>query len=283
MTGASRGIGRAIALDLANAGFDVVAAMRNPADGADLAAQVGDGGGSISVQRIDMDDPDTFVVPDGLRVLVNNAGIEREYLPVEHVDLADWRAVFETNLFGLVELTGRAIPVMRAGGGGVVCNVTSSSILAAIPFYSVYRASKAAASALPLVEMARPVLDTLRTTTGESVQLYVREGEGRRCVVSLESPHGLRWIVPEGSLLPLGAGSAGHVLEGERVDKRGWIQSIGEREAGVASVSAPVMNAQGIIVAAISVSGPIERLSRKPGERHGAAVVEAAKDLAKLL
>ena len=147
VTGASRGIGRAIALDLANAGFDVVAAMRNPADGADLAAQVGDGGGSISVQRIDMDDPDTFVVPDGLRVLVNNAGIEREYLPVEHVDLADWRAVFETNLFGLVELTGRAIPVMRAGGGGVVCNVTSSSILAAIPFYSVYRASKAAVSA----------------------------------------------------------------------------------------------------------------------------------------
>jgi len=147
VTGASRGIGRAIALDLAQAGFDVVAAMRDPADGADLAAQVGDGGGSIAVQRIDMDDPDTFVVPDGLRVLVNNAGIEREYLPVEHVDLADWRAVFETNLFGLVELTGRAIPTLRAGGGGVVCNITSSSILAAIPFYSVYRASKAAVSA----------------------------------------------------------------------------------------------------------------------------------------
>jgi len=142
---------------------------------------------------------------------------------------------------------------------------------------------KAASSALPLMDIARPVLDELRTTTGESVQLYMREGDGRRCVVSLESPHGLRWIVPEGSLLPLDAGSAGHVLAGERVDKRGWIQSIGEREAGVASVSAPVVNAQGIIVAAISVSGPIERLSRKPGERHGVAVVKAAKDLAKLL
>ena len=142
---------------------------------------------------------------------------------------------------------------------------------------------KAASSALPLTEIARPVLDTLRTATGESVQLYMREGEGRRCVVSLESPHGLRWIVPEGSLLPLNAGSAGHVLAGERVDKRGWIQSIGEREAGVASVSAPVVNAQGMVVAAISVSGPIERLSRKPGERHGAAVVNAARDLAKLL
>ena len=142
---------------------------------------------------------------------------------------------------------------------------------------------KAASSALPLTEIARPVLDALRTSTSESVQLYMREGEGRRCVVSLESPHGLRWIVPEGSLLPLNAGSAGHVLAGERVDKRGWIQSIGEREAGVASVSAPVVNAQGMVVAAISVSGPIERLSRKPGERHGAAVVHAARDLAKLL
>ena len=43
----------------------------------------------------------------------------------------------------------------------------------------------------------------LRDETGESVQLFVREGDGRRCVVSLQSPHGLRWIVPEGALLPL--------------------------------------------------------------------------------
>ena len=43
----------------------------------------------------------------------------------------------------------------------------------------------------------------LRDETGESVQLFVREGDGRRCVVSLQSAHGLRWIVPEGALLPL--------------------------------------------------------------------------------
>ena len=142
---------------------------------------------------------------------------------------------------------------------------------------------RAASAVLPLVELARPVLDSLRTKTGESVQLYVQEGDARRCLVSLESPHGLRWIVPEGSLLPLNAGSAGHVLSGERTDKHGWIQSVGEREAGVASVSAPVLNAQGNIIAAISVSGPIERLTRRPGERHGAAVVRAARSLAKLL
>ena len=61
----------------------------------------------------------------------------------------------------------------------------------------------AAAERFPLADAARPVLEALRDRTGESVQLYVREGLGRRCVVSLQSPHGLRWIVPEGSLLPL--------------------------------------------------------------------------------
>ena len=142
---------------------------------------------------------------------------------------------------------------------------------------------RAASAVLPLIELARPVLDSLRTKTGESVQLYVQEGDARRCLVSLESPHGLRWIVPEGSLLPLDAGSAGHVLSGERTDKHGWIQSVGEREAGVASVSAPVLNAQGNIIAAISVSGPIERLTRRPGERHGAVVVRAARSLQRLL
>ena len=97
------------------------------------------------------------------------------------------------------------------------------------------------------------------------------EEGGRRCVLSLQSPHGLRWIVPEGALLPLDRGSAGHVLrriagespdEGRRTE---WVESVGEREPGVASVSAGVRDADGTVVAAVSVSGPIERLSRRPG------------------
>ena len=62
---------------------------------------------------------------------------------------------------------------------------------------------RAAADGFRLADLARPVLEALRDETGESVQLYVREGDARRCVVSLQSPHGLRWIVPEGVLLPL--------------------------------------------------------------------------------
>jgi DNA-binding IclR family transcriptional regulator len=54
---------------------------------------------------------------------------------------------------------------------------------------------------------------------------------------------------------------------------------VAEREAGVASVSAPVLGPGGEVVAAISVSGPIERLGRSPGRLHAAAVVAAAHEL----
>ena len=108
---------------------------------------------------------------------------------------------------------------------------------------------------------------------------------------------GLRDTVPVGSALTMRAGSAAQVLmawdEPERlhrglrearfsatalsgVRRRGWAQSIGEREPGVASVSAPVRGPNSKVVAAVSVSGPIERLSRQPGRMHAAAVLAAA-------
>lgn len=137
----------------------------------------------------------------------------------------------------------------------------------------------AAAARFPLDDLARPVVAELRDETGESVQLFVREGNQRRCVLSLESTHGLRWIVPQGALLPLDVGSAGRVLSGE-TSRTGWIESIGEREPGVASVSAPVLGADGSTIAAVSVSGPIERLTRHPGKHFGEAVKAAAARVA---
>ena len=137
----------------------------------------------------------------------------------------------------------------------------------------------AAADMFPLAELARPALVALRDRIGESVQLFVVEGDGRRCVVSLQSAHGLRWIVPEGALLPLHVGSAGRVLCGE-LGPGGWVESVEEREAGVASVSAPVPGTDGRLLAAVSVSGPVERLTREPGARLGAAVIAAATEVA---
>ncbi len=141
----------------------------------------------------------------------------------------------------------------------------------------------AAAEGFPLAEMARPILEQLREVTGEGVQLFVRDGDERRCVVSLQSPHGLRWIVPEGMVLPLGKGSAGRVLAGPADSATPWLASVEEREPGVASVSAPVFDGERRVVAALSVSGPVERLGQEPGVRFGAAVVGAAEALAAAL
>lgn len=143
---------------------------------------------------------------------------------------------------------------------------------------------RAAAAGFPLAERARAALEALAATTGESVQLFVAEGaDHRRCVVSVHSAHGLQWIVPEGALLPLAVGSAGRVLQGVAPGRAGWIASVEEREAGVASVSAPVTGVDGRVVAAVSVSGPIERMTRQPGRRFGEQVVAAAIAVAEVM
>ncbi len=148
VTGASRGLGRALAAELARRGFEVVASMRNPADGTPLEAEARAAGHELRVERLDVEAPDSIRIPEGLRLLVNNAGADARYLPVEQADLQEWRRLFETNLFGLLEVTRRAIPELRACGQGVICNVTSASLLHPMPFYAAYRASKAAVSAL---------------------------------------------------------------------------------------------------------------------------------------
>lgn len=136
-----------------------------------------------------------------------------------------------------------------------------------------------------LVEVAIPVLTRLRDETGESVQLYVPAADGstRVCLAALESPHGLRTIVAVGAVLPMDRGSAAKVLAGSgAAGPRGWAESVEERERGVASVSAPV-SVGGEVVAAVSVSGPVERTTRQPGRRYSAAVSRAAATLSAAL
>lgn len=156
-----------------------------------------------------------------------------------------------------------------------------------------------------LLATANPVLAQLRDQTGESTQLFRRQGDARVCVASAERlSGGLRDVVPVGSALPMTAGSGAQVLlaweEPERlhrglrqakftattlaqVRRRGWAQSVGERERGVASVSAPVRGPGNRVIAAISVSGPIDRVGRAPGRLYAEAVVRAAERVSEAL
>ena len=156
----------------------------------------------------------------------------------------------------------------------------------------------------PLLAAGAAVLPALRETTGESVQLYRREGTSRVCVAALEPAAGLRDTVPVGARLPMTAGSGAKVLLAysdaaiqkavlpsakftdrvlAEVRRRGWAQSVAEREPGVASVSAPVRDGRGIVIAAISVSGPIDRIGRRPGARWAADLVSSAEELTRQL
>jgi DNA-binding IclR family transcriptional regulator len=131
-----------------------------------------------------------------------------------------------------------------------------------------------------LADAAAPALVMLRDATGESAQLYVVVGESRICVAALESPHSLRTIVPVGASLPMDRGSAGKVLSDG--PPGGWAESVEEREPGVASVSAPVI-VDGEVIAAVSVSGPIERTTRQPGRRYATAVMAAANAIGRAM
>ncbi len=130
-----------------------------------------------------------------------------------------------------------------------------------------------------LTQIARPILVALTRETGESSQLYVRRGQQRLCVLSIDSPAELRTAVPEGALLPLDKGSGGHVLRSDpETLRRGWAESAGQRAPGVASVSAPVLGNSGV-VAAVTVSGPIARLGGNPGARFAKQVMAAAREI----
>lgn len=162
----------------------------------------------------------------------------------------------------------------------------------------------AAAGEDKLLAISSAALTALRDATSESAQLYRRRGELRICVATAERLTGLRDSVPVGTALTMQAGSAAQILlaweEPEKlhrglvnakfsaanlsaVRRRGWAQSVGEREVGVASISAPVRGPNNKVIAAVSISGPIERLGRQPGRLHAAAVVATAARLSEHL
>lgn len=150
ITGASSGIGKATAALFADRGWNVVATMRNPDDGADF-----DGLDNVLVTALDLLDSEsiTAAVAAGIErfgaidVLLNNAGYGA-YGPLEATPMSVLRRQFEVNVFGLVETIQAVLPSMRAQRSGVIINISSVGGRMTFPLGSLYHGSKWAVEGL---------------------------------------------------------------------------------------------------------------------------------------
>jgi 3-oxoacyl-[acyl-carrier protein] reductase len=142
VTGASRGIGRAIALELARAGASVVVGYRTGAEEAEAVA--GEAGGrAVQADVADPDEAKRLVEEAGeLDVLVNNAGLTRDGLIARMSD-EDWRSVLDTNLGGVFHTCRAAARGMMRRRSGSIVNVSSVVGLHGNPGQTNYAASKA--------------------------------------------------------------------------------------------------------------------------------------------
>ncbi|WP_287964694.1 IclR family transcriptional regulator [Diaphorobacter sp.] len=133
-----------------------------------------------------------------------------------------------------------------------------------------------------------PALRELTLATGESAAFYVREGNVRTCLVRVEGPQALRHHARMGENLPLDKGSPGRVIlafsgepggDYEDIRRRGYHWSVGEREQGVATVSAPVFGRNWRLLGSVCISGPESRLPQAKLETLAQTVIKTANQL----
>jgi DNA-binding IclR family transcriptional regulator len=136
--------------------------------------------------------------------------------------------------------------------------------------------------------VVEPALHELVKETGESASFYVREGDIRACVARVEGPSSVRHHVRVGERLPLNKGAPGRVILAfsgakgepyETIRERGYHISMGEREAEVSSVSAPVFGLNWRLLGSMCISGPASRLTKAKLEKHARRVIRAANQL----
>ncbi|OLO25766.1 SDR family oxidoreductase [Streptomyces sp. MNU77] len=147
VTGAGSGLGRALAAEWARRGAHVLALVHEEEQRPALEAALDGLPGRADIRILDVTAPGGFAFPDDVEVLVNNAGIRLRNLPVEEIPTEEWRRHMEVNFFGAVELTRRALPLMRARRRGVIVNINSNALTMPLPFLGPYRSSKGALAA----------------------------------------------------------------------------------------------------------------------------------------
>ncbi len=156
VTGAGRGIGRAIALRFAAEGARVMLAARTAPQLESVAAEITNAGGKAEILAVDLvgEDRCSRVVRaardafGGVDILVNNAGIYGPVKPIEEITAEEWDAVVNINLRSAFFMTRFALPDLYARRGGAVVNISSVSAKAAFGWGAAYASAKAGMLAL---------------------------------------------------------------------------------------------------------------------------------------
>lgn len=142
ITGASSGIGKSIATFLSEKGYKVYGTSRNPKNTENFSFQLI----ALDVLKVDTINSaiDLIIKKEGrLDVLVNNAGMGITG-PIEDTPTDEMRAVFNTNLFGAIDVMKAVLPQMRKQKSGTIVNVTSIAGYMGLPFRGLYSATKGA-------------------------------------------------------------------------------------------------------------------------------------------
>ncbi len=155
ITGTNKGIGLETALAFARAGYKVFATMRNPDNATSLKQIIEEESLSINIASMDVDSDesvkkciDAILQENGsIDVLVNNAGIER-HGSIEELAMSDFKAVMETNYFGVLRCTKAVLPLIRKNHNGCIINVASIAGKIANTPLGAYAASKFALEAV---------------------------------------------------------------------------------------------------------------------------------------
>lgn len=185
VTGCSSGIGRAVALEAARRGHRVYATARNRNDLADLGHPE-----NLSTLALDVTDPASVraAVSEALAragridAVVNNAGYA-QYGAVEEVTADEWRAVFDVNFFGMLEVTRAVLPAMRESGSGTIVLMSSLGGRLSVPFASPYCASKHAVEAVADALRVETAPFGLRVVTIEPGPIDTRFADRARSIV----------------------------------------------------------------------------------------------------
>lgn len=143
-------------------------------------------------------------------------------------------------------------------------------------------------AAFDINNVVEPTLRALSQATQESASFYVREGAERACIARVEGPQSVRHHVRIGMRLSLNLGAPGRVILAfsgepgavyEAIRRRGYHVSLGEREAQVSSVAAPVFGLSWRLLGSVCISGPTSRLDEASLEGHARVVIDAANRL----